>query len=224
MRPTATADDLQIAGLTRLSTCDWPGRLVATVFLQGCPLDCGYCHNPELLDPRTAGTVGWHEVRELLARRVGLLDGVVFSGGEPTRQAGLAAAMGEVRALGFGVGLHTAGTYPRRFAEVLPLCDWVGLDVKAPADTYAAVTGVASAAAAAAACLRLALRARPRVELQVRTTMDPTTMTPSDLDRLTAELRRAGVVDHVVQEVRTDGTRPAYAAALAAARVPTLTA
>ena len=54
--------------------------------------------------------------------------------------------------------------------------------------------------------------------------MDPTTMTPSDLDRLTAELRRAGVVDHVVQEVRTDGTRPAYATALAAARAPTLTA
>jgi pyruvate formate lyase activating enzyme len=189
---------------------------VATVFLQGCPLDCGYCHNPGLIDPRTPGTVRWQAVRDLLARRVGLLDGVVFSGGEPTRQPGLGAAMREVRALGFGVGLHTAGTYPRRFADVLPLCDWVGLDVKAPPDRYAAVTGVASAAASAAACLRLALEAGPGVDLQVRTTMDPTTLTASDLDRLTAGLRRAGVVDHVVQEVRAEGTRPAYAAALTA--------
>ena len=53
------AEQLQIAGLARLSSCDWPGKLVATVFLQGCPLDCGYCHNPGLLDPRVPGVVAW---------------------------------------------------------------------------------------------------------------------------------------------------------------------
>lgn len=214
MSTPACADDLQIAGLVRLSTCDWPGKLVATVFLQGCPLACTYCHNPELLDPRTPGTVTWQQVRELLAKRHGLLDGVVFSGGEPTRQAGLAAAMREVRELGFGVGMHTAGPYPKRFAEVLPLCDWVGLDIKAPERLYGAVTGVQSAAAKAFACLRIALGSP--VDLQVRTTVDPTLMSDADVAGLTGVLNGLGVEEHVIQTVRSEGARPEFAERLAA--------
>ena len=214
MTAPARADDLQIAGLTRLSTCDWPDKLVATVFLQGCPLACTYCHNPSILDPRAPGVVAWQVVRDLLARRTGLLDGVVFSGGEPTRQAGLADAMREVRGLGFGVGLHTAGPYPRRFAEVLPLCDWVGLDIKAPEHLYEAVTGVASSAAKAFAALRIALDSR--VDLLVRTTVDPTVMTADDVRGLTSTLRTLGVREHVLQEVRSEGTRPEFADRLAA--------
>ncbi len=212
MNEPARADDLQIAGLARLSTCDWPGKLVATVFLQGCPLACTYCHNPDLLDPRAPGVIEWQLVRDLLAKRSGLLDGVVFSGGEPTRQPGLAAAMREVRELGFGVGLHTAGPYPKRFAEVLPLCDWVGLDIKAPERLYSAVTGVQSSAGKAFACLRLALDSG--VDLQVRTTIDPTTLSPDDIAELTAVLLGHGVHDHVLQQVRTEGTRPEFTARL----------
>jgi pyruvate formate lyase activating enzyme len=210
---THNASDLQIAGIAPLSTCDWPGRLVATLFLQGCPLACGYCHNPDLIDPRVPGAMKWSEVTELLRRRRGLLDGVVFSGGEPTRQPALAAAALEVRNQGFGVGLHTAGTYPRRLAELLPLCDWVGLDIKAPERLSAAVTGVAGAVARSFACLRLALESG--VSLQVRTTVDPTTMDRDDVAELCTRLRDLGVVDHVLQEVRSVGTRPEYAARLA---------
>jgi pyruvate formate lyase activating enzyme len=209
-----SAQDLAIAGLVALSTCDWPGKLVATVFLQGCPLTCGYCHNPGILDPRTPGVVPWGSVLDLLERRAGMLDGVVFSGGEPTRQAGLADAMTQVWAMGFGVGMHTAGPYPRRFAAVLPLCDWIGLDIKAPEGRYGAVTGVASAGAKAFACLRLALASG--VDLQVRTTVDPTTMTTPDVDELTTTLTGLGVREHVLQQVRTEGARDEYAAALAA--------
>jgi pyruvate formate lyase activating enzyme len=214
----ATAEQLQIAGIARLSTCDWPGRLVATVFLQGCPLDCGYCHNPGILDPRVPGVVPWHEVLALLARRRGLLDGVVFSGGEPTRQTALPDAMRQVREFGFGVGLHTAGPYPRSFAEVLPLCDWIGLDIKAPERMYGQVTGVASAGAKAFACLELALAAG--VPLQVRTTVDPTTMTDADVAELTETLHERGVAEHVLQQVRLDGVRPAYRDLVPGRRLP----
>src|SRR5690606_23524770 len=65
------ADSLAIAGLVPLSTCDWPGKLVATVFLQGCPWQCTYCHNPDLISPRTPGQVPFERVRELLAKRRG---------------------------------------------------------------------------------------------------------------------------------------------------------
>ncbi|MBO9555452.1 anaerobic ribonucleoside-triphosphate reductase activating protein [Cellulomonas sp.] len=212
------ADGLAIAGLTALSSCDWPGRLVATVFLQGCPWRCTYCHNSAILDPRTPGTVPWSDVRDLLDRRRGLLDGVVLSGGEPLRQPGVVDAAREVREAGFGVGLHTSGAYPGRLAAMLPLLDWVGFDVKAPARLYRAVTqvgGPTTTADAAFASLRLVLGSG--VDVQVRTTVDPTVMGPADVAELTTVLAGLGVRDHVLQEVRTDGTTAEYRAALAAA-------
>ncbi|MDM7854459.1 anaerobic ribonucleoside-triphosphate reductase activating protein [Cellulomonas alba] len=221
-------DTLEIAGLTPMSTCDWPGRLVATVFLQGCPWRCTYCHNQAILDPRTPGVLPWSDVTALLARRHGLLDGVVFSGGEPTRQAALADACRAVRDAGFLVGLHTSGAYPNRLAAVLPYVDWVGFDVKAPARLYREITrvgGATTTADAAFTSLRLLLdtaAARPLdgppLDVQVRTTVDPTVLTPADVADLTAVLAGIGVEDHVLQEARPDGTTTEYRHALAAVR------
>ena len=82
----------------------------------------------------------WSAVLAWLQNRRGLLDGVVFSGGEPTLQPGLEVAAGQVRELGFRVGLHTAGSAPAALREVLPLLDWVGFDFKAPFADYSRVT------------------------------------------------------------------------------------
>lgn len=213
------ASSLQIAGLTPLSTVDWPGRLVATAFLQGCPWRCTYCHNSAILDVRTPGVVPWSRVMDLLRRRRGLLDGLVLSGGEPTRQAGVVAAAREVKEAGFAVGLHTSGAYPARLAELLPLVDWVGLDVKAPAHLYRAITrtgGGTTTADKAFTSLRLVLGSG--VDVQVRTTVDPTVLSDADVAELSATLAGLGVRDHVLQAVRPDGTTDEYAQALA--RVP----
>ena len=143
-----SADSLAIAGLVPLSTVDWPGKLAAVVFLQGCPLACPYCQNEAILDPKVPGAVPWSQVEALLARRAGLLDGVVLTGGEALRQAGVVDAARRVREMGFGVGLHTAGAYPRALAKTLPYTDWVGIDVKAMPDDYAAATGFGAGAKA----------------------------------------------------------------------------
>lgn len=207
------ADALQIGGLVPLSTVDWPGRLVATVFLQGCPWDCGYCQNVSLLDPTLPGTVQWAEVAALLARRRGLLDGVVFTGGEATRQAALGSAMSEVRAAGFGVGLHTAGAYPRRFAALLPHLDWVGLDIKALPQDYGTVVGVAAGGAKAWETLDIALAAG--VGLEVRLTVHPGSPQAATAVEIAHELRARGVRHLAIQQARTQGTRPAFRTAAA---------
>jgi anaerobic ribonucleoside-triphosphate reductase activating protein len=142
-----TADDLAIAGFVPFSSIDWPTRLAATVFLQGCPWNCGYCQNPDLIDPLLSGTIAWRTVRETLERRAGLLDGVVFSGGEPLRQAAVVDAIAEVREMGFLAAVHTAGSYPARLEALLPSLAWVGLDIKAPPLLYGAVTGVEASGA-----------------------------------------------------------------------------
>lgn len=213
------ADTLAIAGLVPLSTVDWPGRLVATVFLQGCPWRCGYCHNAAILDTRTPGVVPWSVVRDLLDRRHGLLDGAVFSGGEPTRQPGLVDAARQVHDEGYVVGLHTGGAYPARLAALLPHVDWIGFDVKAPARLYRAVTrvgGPTGAADRAFESLRMVLDAG--VEVTVRTTVDPTVLGEDDVRELTGTLFDLGVKEHVLQQVRTEGTTPEYRAALALVR------
>jgi len=137
---------LRVGGLTRLSAADYPGKLAAVVYCQGCAWRCGYCHNPELQPGRGAHEIEWTEVLAFLGRRRGLLDAVVFSGGEPTQQSGLAPAMREVKAMGYLIGLHTAGIVPRRLAEVLPLVDWVAMDAKASFADHEAVTGVRGSA------------------------------------------------------------------------------
>ncbi|GAB4171928.1 MAG: anaerobic ribonucleoside-triphosphate reductase activating protein [Terrimicrobiaceae bacterium] len=132
---------LRIGGVEPLTTVDFPGRLAAVVFCQGCPWRCPYCHNPAL-QPYGKGTIGWEDVVGFLDQRRGFLDGVVFSGGEPTMQPGLDDAVREVRDMGFAVGLHTAGMNPSALAVLLPRLDWVGFDVKAPlGPVYDALTG-----------------------------------------------------------------------------------
>jgi len=146
---------LRIGGLTPLSLSDWPGQLAAVVFCQGCPWRCGYCHNPHLIPPRAVTSLEWDDVLAFLERRRGLLDAVVFSGGEPTLQPSLRQAMEEVKGMGYLIGLHTAGIVPRRLAEVLPLLDWVGMDVKAPFEEHERVTGKRGSASRARASREL---------------------------------------------------------------------
>ncbi len=207
------ADALSIGGFTPYSGVDWPGKLVATVFAQGCPWQCTYCHNPALQDSRTTPAVAWADVRDRLRARRDLLDGVVFSGGEPTRQPALIGAAREVRELGFGVGLHTAGAYPGRLAAVLPLVDWVGIDIKATPETYAAVTG--SEVAGDRAWLSLELVRDSGVDYEVRLTVDPTVHTREGIHDAVARIIRLSGRAPVLQEARPQGTNADYAAKLA---------
>jgi pyruvate formate lyase activating enzyme len=194
---------LRVGGLTPLSTTDWPGMLAAVVFCQGCPWRCGYCHNPELIPARSDSEIPWAEVMDFLRRRQGLLDGVVFSGGEPTAQTDLADAMREVRALGFRIGLHTGGAYPRRLAEVLPLIDWVGLDAKAPFADYARITGVAGSGRFAQASLECVLASG--VAHDVRTTVHPALLSDADVLTLARDLAARGLQHQVLQPFRVQG-------------------
>lgn len=155
---------------------------------------------------QTDETIAWSSVLDFLARRRGLLDAVVFSGGEPTLQTALPDAITNVRALGFRVGLHTAGMAPGRFAALLPLLDWVGFDVKAPFAAYPRITGVERSSENALESLRSLLASGIRYE--VRTTVHPLLLGPPDLLELKAQLLDLGVEDFVVQQFRTQGVRP----------------
>jgi pyruvate formate lyase activating enzyme len=195
---------LRIGGLTPMTSLDYPGELAAVAFCQGCPWRCRYCHNGLLLSASRPPTIPWREIESLLARRNGLLDAVVFSGGEPTLQGSLAAAMERTKALGFKVGLHTAGCYPERLRRLLPFVDWVGLDIKATPRRYPEITGVPDSGRRAWTSLGLLLESG--TSLEVRTTLMPHWRLSEDLEPLARRIAQAGVTSYVVQTCRTAET------------------
>ncbi|QWW20561.1 anaerobic ribonucleoside-triphosphate reductase activating protein [Schaalia sp. 19OD2882] len=197
-----------------MSGVDWPGKLVATVFCQGCPWACPYCHNHAIIDPRIPGVVAWGSVEELLGRRHGLLDGVVFSGGEATRQVALGAAMARVREMGFLVGLHTAGPYPGRLSDLVGrgLIDWVGIDVKAlPGPSYEGEAGRPGAGERAWESLGVVL-SHLQVDHEVRLTVHPNGPGLAEGLEVARRVRALGARVFALQQARPTGAPTGFVA------------
>ena len=134
---------MTIGGFQPFSLNEFPGRIAAIVFLRGCNLRCPYCHNPELVDPGCyADPLPAAQVLGDLAGRVGRLQGVVITGGEPTLQDDLESFIGQIRALGLEVKLDTNGTHPEVLQRLVDrgALSHVGLDIKAPIRKYRELT------------------------------------------------------------------------------------
>ena len=123
----------QVHSYESFGTLDGPGvRFV--VFLQGCPLRCRYCHNPDTWEMRGGRTVRSGEVlREIESCRNFLSGGVTLSGGEPLAQPEFARdLLRRCRKAGLHTALDTAGSIPLRLsASVIDEADLLLLDIKA---------------------------------------------------------------------------------------------
>jgi len=203
------AEALAIGGFEPFSTQDWPGRLAAVVFVQGCPWRCSYCHNPGLQASRRGGWA-WSDLRPRWRARTGLLDGMVFSGGEPTLDPALPAALDEVRAAGLATGLHTAGVSAARLRALLPRLDWVALDIKAAPGRLAALTGAPGSARESTQALQLLLAAG--IDHELRTTWHERWLPAQALLDLADWLAAQGIRRWVVQAGRPPDGAPAAVA------------
>ncbi|HMA05242.1 MAG TPA: anaerobic ribonucleoside-triphosphate reductase activating protein [Methanomicrobiales archaeon] len=128
---------VNFGGFVPLSTVDWRGRAVCTVFLRGCPVRCSYCHNRSIQDGEDFREL--EEVTALMRSSRILVSGVVFSGGEPTMQPEPLKALARAsRAMGLLVGLQTNGVFPKVLASLISekLVDRVALDIKARWERY----------------------------------------------------------------------------------------
>ena len=135
---------MNISGLQKMTLLDFPGRVACTVFLGGCNFRCPYCHNAELLDGHLEPLMTAEEFLAFLRKRVGLLDGVCISGGEPTLSAGLKDLMKTIKSMGFAVKLDTNGSRPAVLRELVEegLVDYVAMDIKNAPDRYAQTCGL----------------------------------------------------------------------------------
>jgi pyruvate formate lyase activating enzyme len=133
---------MQLGGIVKSTLLDYPGQIACVLFTLGCPYDCFYCHNRELVDGK-GPLLGIETVRKFLTSRQGLLQGVVISGGEPTLQPDLIEYCSHLKEKDFKVKLDTNGSSPEVVEELifLRLVDYIALDVKAPWQRYGEICG-----------------------------------------------------------------------------------
>lgn len=134
-----------ISGLQKLTLLDYPGQVACTVFTGGCNFRCPFCHNaPLVLPEQMAYDSSEQAVLDFLKKRIGVLDGVAITGGEPLLHKDIPAFLEKVRALGYKIKLDTNGSFPERLEEIVRagLVDRVAMDIKNAPELYSAAVGV----------------------------------------------------------------------------------
>ena len=133
-----------ISGLQKMTLLDYPGKVACTVFLQGCNFRCPFCHNSDLLGKDGPETIAVETLLAFLKKRVGLLDAVCITGGEPTLQPGLEDLIVKIKELGYLVKLDTNGNRPEILKSLVEkgLVDYVAMDIKNCPAKYGVTAGV----------------------------------------------------------------------------------
>ena len=137
---------MKICGLQKTTLLDYPEHIACTVFLGGCNLRCPFCHNGDLVIGRVEGIYTKDDIFKYLKKRVGVLEGVCVTGGEPLIYEDTLEFLAEIKALGFLVKLDTNGFFPDRLEKAINSgnVDYVAMDIKSSQGGYAAATGIAS--------------------------------------------------------------------------------
>ena len=137
---------MKISGLQKLTLLDYPGRVACTVFLGGCNFRCPFCHNSELLGADAEEFMKAEELLAFLKSRVGILEGVCITGGEPTLQKDLPELLRAIKEMGYAVKLDTNGYRPDVLKALVEegLVDYVAMDVKNSPERYAITCGIES--------------------------------------------------------------------------------
>lgn len=136
---------MKIYGLQKMTLLDFPGKVACTIFTGGCNFRCPFCHNARLVTELDKDEVySEEEIFEYLRKRVGILDGVCITGGEPLMNADIADFITKVRELGYAVKLDTNGSYPETLKNLIDrgLVDYIAMDIKNTPEKYAQTIGV----------------------------------------------------------------------------------
>ncbi|MEG1752032.1 MAG: anaerobic ribonucleoside-triphosphate reductase activating protein [Clostridia bacterium] len=131
---------MNLGGWIKNSFVDYPRKIATVIFTCGCNFKCGYCHNNKLIDGKETKQIET-EIFNFLEKRVGLIDGVVISGGEPTIQPDLPEFVQKICNLGYYVKLDTNGSNPQMLQQLINnnLLDYVAMDVKTSFQNYSKI-------------------------------------------------------------------------------------
>jgi len=123
--------------INKNSLIDYLGKTAVVLGFPGCNLRCPYCQNPELaladtkIMPEDDNVLS--DFCDLAITHYKVIDGVVFSGGEPTLHSELLQLLCSYwKAAGYPVKIDTNGTKPDVISELIErkLIDYVAVSLK----------------------------------------------------------------------------------------------
>ncbi len=199
---------MRIGGFQKFSLIDYPGKISAIIFTQGCNFRCSYCHNPELVDPDLFSPPLDEElILSFLKERSGRLDGVVITGGEPLVQGDLIEFVERIKEMGYSIKIDTNGSYPQRLQELMArgLIDYIAMDIKAPLEKLSNVAGVPVSREKIVESISLILGSN--IDYEFRTTVVKNLLTVEDLvsiARLIKGARRYVLQKFVMSKILDD--------------------
>lgn len=193
--------NFSIAGIAPFTTIDYPEKLSAVVFLQGCNWNCIYCFNRELRQPESFRLITFDDFETFLDSRKGLLDSIVFSGGEPTLHNGLRNLMLFTKNKGFLIGLHTNGSFPNEINKIIDIVDWIGMDFKATDEKYGEICGAPVNTLKIFSSIDMIVNKSRNYE--IRTTYNPSLLSNEDIIKMARTLAGRGVTKYRIQHYKT---------------------
>ena len=192
---------MYIGGLEKFSLIDYPGKICAVVFTQGCNFRCSYCHNPELVEPRMyREPIPEEEVLEFLEKRKAILEGVVITGGEPLLHKDLPLLLKAIKEIGYAVKLDTNGSFPEELRKIVndKLVDYIAMDIKAPLEKYDLLAGVDVNTEDIERSIRIIMHSN--LGYHFRTTVVKSLLNIEDLKQIRELIK--GACNYVLQEFR----------------------
>lgn len=119
---------------------DYPNKSACIFWYAGCNMRCLYCYNPEIVLGK--GVVTFPEAISFLQSRKGLLNAVVFSGGECLIHKNIIEQIRAVKAMGFLIKVDTNGSKPKVLKKLAEdkIIDYVAIDFKSPNEKVTLIT------------------------------------------------------------------------------------
>ena len=175
--------------ITPFTALDYPDHLAAIFWFAGCNMRCDFCYNVDIVFGK--GSLALDEALEFLQTRVGLLDGVVLSGGEATLYDELPQLCRQIKTLGFKIKLDTNGLQTKMIETLVQekLVDYIALDYKAPLQKFTAVTKNKHYEHFAKT---LEFLITSDIDFEVRTTLHPDLLYVEDINAIITDLKRRG--------------------------------
>jgi pyruvate formate lyase activating enzyme len=194
---------MDIRGLTKFSLIDFPGKISCILYAGGCNFRCPYCHNPHLvIDPESQPQLSESFIFNFLRQRMGKIEGVVISGGEPSLYSALSAFTEKIKALGYLIKIDTNGSNPDVIISIKEnkCLDAIGLDYKFTASSYMDLTGSTISDLAQRVHKTISYAIHENISLDVRTTVHKRYHSPEILKQMRDELNVLGVPAWTLQQ------------------------
>ncbi|HKZ95283.1 MAG TPA: anaerobic ribonucleoside-triphosphate reductase activating protein [Candidatus Bathyarchaeia archaeon] len=198
---------MEIKGFIDVSLSDWDGKVSSVIFLPECNFRCPFCYNKRLvLQPQTMSTIALERVEKHIQANKKWIDGVVITGGEPTRHEELPSLCNRLKAMGYCVKVDTNGTNPFMLRDLVDrqLINYVALDVKSPLTEkdYSLAAGVKAASFLEKITETIEFLLAGNVDYEFRTTLVPTLVETESVDRICQTIK--GCRKYMLQNFKSD--------------------